>query len=198
MDLYITVIYGKRMTFKLADPGKGVTLEAFIADNDKLLSALAVFSALVVLSDSLPSNFFRYVLTLIFLLGMILVWLELYFKLPKEQSMRLFLFQYILLWGATGIITYCIYKYRFISNIVLFLPTSLIVFGWALGSILPIIRKIKPLRRIFGIDDIKKALMHKIVRGFSLFILLIISLWCGLYLSFGINLFFEILNHSKI
>lgn len=186
------------MKFKLADPGKGVSLEAFITENEKLLSALAVFSALVVLSDGLPSGLFRYVLTFIFLIGMILVWFELYFKLPKEQSIRLFLFQYVLLWGAGGIIAYCIYKFRFISNLALFFPITLFIFGWLFGNLLPIIRRFKFLRELYGIDNKQKSLPHKIVRGFSIFSLFVFSLWNGLYFSFGINIAFEILNRSKI
>jgi len=186
------------MSSILADPGKGVTLSAYILENGHLLSALAVFSALVVLSDGLSSNLFRYLLTFLFLAGMILICLELYYKLPKEQSMRLFLFQYVLLWATAGIIAYCIYKYRFISNFILFLPVALLVFGLSLVSVLPIVRKIQILRELYGINYTKKTIFHKIVRGFSVFILLMFSLFGGIYISFGINLFFEILNHFKV
>lgn len=183
------------MSSTLANPGKGVTLSAYISDNEQLLSALAVFSALIVLSDGLLSNLFRYLLTFVFHVGLILVFFELYYKLPKKQSMRLFLFQYVLLWGTSGIIAYCIYKYRFISNVILFLPVALLVFGLSLGNILLIVRK---LRELYGINYAKKTIFHKIIRGFSVFILLMFSLFSSIYLSFGINLFFEILNHLKI
>ncbi len=186
------------MSSTLADPGKGVTLSAYISDNGQLLSALAVFSALVVLSDGLSSNLFRYLLTLVFLVGVILVCLELCYKLPKEQSVRLFLFQYVLLWATAGIIAYCIYEYRLISNVILFVPITLLVLFLSLGNIIPIVRKIYPLSELYGINYTKKTTFHKILRGFSFFILLIFSLFSGIYISFGINLFFEILKHFKV
>ncbi len=182
------------MKYVLADPGKGVTLETFIKRNEQLLSALGAFSALTVLSQNLASSLFRYGLSFIFFIGTILIWFELYFKLPKEQSLRLFLFQYILLWGGAGIAAYCIYEFRFISNLILFFPTTLLIFGWSLGTLLPIIRRIPLTRKLFGIDNPKKTKIQIFIRSCSVIFLLVNSLFFGLYLSLGINLFFEILS----
>ncbi len=182
----------------LAEPGQGVTLGAYIKYNEHLLSALGVFTTLTVLSGGNPSGFFKYVLSIIFFIGMILVGLEIYFNLPKKQTLRLFLFQYVLHWGGIAIIAYCIYEFRIVSNLFLFFPMTLLIFWFLLGSFLPVLRRFQLTRNIFGIDSQNKTVFQKILRTSSIILLVVFSLFFGIYFSSGINLMFEFLNHAKI
>jgi hypothetical protein len=182
----------------LANPGKGVALESFIKENEQLLTALGAFAALTVLFQGLPSNFFKYVLSFISLTGTILIWLEIFNKLPKQQAPRLWLFQYVLLWGGTSIVGYCIYTFRLIFNVFLFIPVSLLIFGWLFGTLSPIVRRLPLTRNIFGIDNPNKSKLQIYLKHIAVGVLVIISFSYGIYFSSGINLIFEVLNRSKI
>jgi len=146
---------------------KLVSLEKFIKDNNVLLSALAVFASLTALLSKLSISWLSTFLSFLSIGGLILIWLEIRSKIPKDNiSIRLLFFRYVLLWGLGGIGLYWLLAFRDIWKVGLFVPLFFLflymffspfkllgqiltqVINW-LNS-LPKIRNNKIFKKVFG------------------------------------------------
>lgn len=101
-----------------------MTLSKFIEDNHNLLSALAVFSALTAYFVTLPISWIATGLSFLSIMAMIMVFRELQSKAPdyRRVSLRLFIFNYSVIFGQYGLMLYWFLVYRDIWHLFLFIP----------------------------------------------------------------------------
>lgn len=177
---------------------KRISLEEFIKQNEVLLSAFGVFAALIVLSKSLSNEWFSFFFSFVWIGGLIIVWFEIWSKLPKENKMglRLFLFRYILLWGGIGLVVYWLFEFRYIWDVALFFPATIIIFWFLYGSLLPAVRYFRITRKLFGIGAEKKNSFQKVARLVACLTAFFISFFCGSYLALGTNLILDAIKWS--
>jgi hypothetical protein len=155
---------------------KTVTLKTFIDNNDKLLSALGIFTALTVFSSNLSPKYIGYVLSFLFLSTTILLWLELWARFPsKFATTRLIWFENILSYSIMAVIAYWLIAFYEIWRLFLFLPIALILLY--LFSIF-----IKHFS-IFNIVFYAKSIRHKILRYILGCIVLIVVLYISFYIA---------------
>lgn len=178
------------------DENNKVSLEEFIKQNEQLLSALGIFAALIVLSRSLNSSLTASLLSFVFVAGLIIIWFDVWSKLPEEKRMtfRLFLFRYVLLWSGIGLVLNWLLEFRIFWNAVLWIPIGILVAVFIIWTFLPIIRKWAFTRWLFGIDKEKKSWYNKLARGTALLIVTIVSIDTGYFLSIGTNLVLDIMK----
>lgn len=174
---------------------KEVTLEEFINENSKLLSALGFFVALVALSKN-SSNWVLNLVSFFVIGGMILLWYELFFKMPAKISFRLSLFRFILLWGGISFIIYWIYEFRAAWNLLLWVPAALGLFAFYLWNILPIIQKFSFINKYFGIGLGAKSKLQRTIYNCLMGIIIIVSLISGVSLSLSINIIFDSISNQ--
>lgn len=165
----------------------GQSLESFIQGNNKLLSALGVFSALIVFSKDIEQSHILLspFLLSILLAGLILVWLEIWQKLSGPLSFRLFLFRYVLLWGGALITLYWILESHYFVDVLIVIFSIPIVFATILNTVIPIIRQFPFTRKLFQIDQKKKTWAQKIFRGINYFIIFILSTYAAAIITTG-------------
>jgi len=157
---------------------KLVSLEEFIKESHILLSALAVFATLTALLSKLSISWLSTFLSFLSIGGLILIWLEIRSKIPKENiSIRLLLFRYVLLWGLGGIGAYWLLVFRDIWKVSLFIPLFfLFVYMFftplnLLGQILTqVIKWLDNLKKIQNNKIFKKIRAFIDAKGFKIFL----------------------------
>jgi len=77
-----------------------MTLTAFVGENDKLLTALGVFTGLMIFAQALPLKGIAVMLSVIFFTLTVIVWFELWGKFPKKAAPNLGHFENLLAFGA--------------------------------------------------------------------------------------------------
>lgn len=173
-------------------------LEDFINNNDKLLSVLGVFVAIVALvvgSTSWELN----VVAFVSIGGIILLGYTILTKIDKKtQSFQLQLFRYIILWGGTAFIIYWVSKFRLIWNLVLWIPATAAIFAFVGWSLLPLVRKFHFTRHLLGIGVKDKKWYQKMIRFVSVLSVFIFSLVFGIWLSVGTNVIFDFMTNNFI
>jgi hypothetical protein len=174
----------------------GMSLEDFLVSNQVSLACMAVFAALLAFSGDLKPALLGGALSFILIGGLVLIWFEVWYKLPQKLGLRLFLFRYILLWGIAIILLYWVYEYRLIWDMALFVPYTIIAMGLIVSSVIPPIRSLWITRRIFGIDSAKKNGWQKFARGISIIALAGVSLFLGIYFSFGTNVVLDAIRQA--
>jgi len=167
-----------------------MTLEDFIIQNDKLLSVLGVFFAIVAFTK-ITTNWALSLVTFASLCVLTLVWYEVLNKLNKKITFRLLLFRYALIVLGTGIILYWVSEFRVIWDALLWIPTTFAFFSFIFWSLLPVVRKFRFTRKFFGIDSQKKTLDHKLARVAAIIIIFIASLIYAVPASFALNAIFD-------
>jgi len=113
-----------------------VTLQAFIEDNYRLLSALAIFTALTVFATSISLEGIRTALSFLFLTETILIWFELWASFPsKSGTTRLAFFEIILLFATLVVVFYWLVEFRAVWHHYLFVLISGIVL-WVISTLM--------------------------------------------------------------
>ena len=163
-----------------------MSLEDFIIKHQALLSALGVFTAVVALTAG-SKNLALDLVSFVSIGGVVIIGWEIFSKLEKNLSPRLWLFRYVLLWGGAGLILYWLYEFRPLWDMSLWIVAIPAVFAFALWNLLPIARASLLTRKIFGIDSVKKNGWQKFARGTAFTILALTAFYFGAALSFGTN-----------
>lgn len=154
---------------------KRATLNTFINKNDKLLSALGIFTALTVFSSNLSLKWIGYILSFLFLSTTILIWLELWAKFPKSATTRLMWFENILSYSIMAVIAYWLLAFYEIWRLFLFIPIALILLY--LFSIF--IKRFSIFNTVFH----SKSIHHKKLRYILGFTVLIVVLYISSYIA---------------
>ena len=175
---------------------QGVSLEGFIKDNEALLTALAVISALIVFSKDLKPTFAGGAVSFLLVGGIVLLWHEMWQKFPEQVTWRLFTFRYVLLWILIGIIFCWLYEYRAVWDIALFIPVTIGVYWFQTDTISQIVNIIPFTRKFFGVGAEKKTPLQKWMRGIAILIGIFVAFYFGVWFSFGANTFLDILKFS--
>lgn len=169
-----------------------MALGIFIEQNDKLLSALAVFSGLVAFSKEFQPEWLGAAIAFIFIAGLVLVAWELRGRFPEKMAWPLYLFRYVILWGLGGILIYWVYTYRIFWDMALWLPMIVISWWLAWSTLREVALTFKFTRWIFGFDTEKRnrwqafaLITANIVIGGYAFL-------SGGWLSVGTNIAFDI------
>ncbi len=180
----------------------GKTLEEFITNNEVLLSSTAVMATLIFFSRDLSPHFIAELISFLLVGGIILLWLEIWFKFPEQVQWRLFLFRYVLLWSVAGVIFSWVYEYRAIWDMCLFIPVSIIFFAVSSSSITQTLSIFATTRNFFGIgiDNKEKTPSQKWMRRVAILLGLFLSFFMGVWFSYGINVILDItkFNFPKI
>lgn len=171
-----------------------ISLEEFINKHNKLLSALGIFFAVVAFTRT-ADNWALNIATFASLCGLILIWYEILRKLSKKVSISLFLFRYVLILLGTGIILYWASEFRLIWDAFLWIPTAFAIFSLVFWSLLPIVRRFKFTRSLFGIDTENKKPHHKFFRKTAIAIMLILSAIYAMPISIAINTIFDAIKN---
>lgn len=169
---------------------KELSLAEFVNQNDKLLSALGVFFAIVAFSK-VTNNWALGIVTFASLCGSLLILYEVFTKLREKMAFTLVLFRYTLILLGIGITLYWISEFRHFWDAFLWVPTEITLLFYMYLSLLPIVRRFKLTRWLLGIDSYKKTLFHKIVRAGSLLIILIASIIYAVPISVVVNYIFD-------
>lgn len=182
-----------RKIFRL-DNKAGETLEQFIKGGESLLTALAVLVALTAFVQDLKPKGLTDVLVFLIIGAIVLIWLEIWEKLPEHQEWKLFLFRYFLLFGIAGIIIYWLYEYRLFWNIFLFIPYTIIAYYIIKNTALDVIGSSKITRKWFGLEVENKSKFQKWMIFFGFSIAIILAVYFGTYFSIGTNLTLDIIK----
>jgi len=172
----------------------GVSLESFIKDNEALLSALAVIAALFVFSKDLSPSYAAGTILFFLTGGIVLLWLEIWFKFPEQVTWRLFLFRYVMLWSVIGIIYCWLYQYRAFWDIALFIPMTIIAYWFEADLVHQVLGIFPATRKFFGIGNRQKTKMQRWIIGISVLVGLFLAFYFGVMISTGTNLFLDILK----
>ena len=175
----------------------GSKLEHFLKDSQVLLASLAVLAALLAFANNLKPTWIGETMSFFLVGGLILIWLEIWSKLPPKMHWRLFLFRYVLLWGVALVVFYWIYEYRLFWDIFLFVPTTIVVMALIASNVLPVVRSFRVTHTIFGIGEAQKNYWQKLIRGLFIIGWFFVSFYIGVYISIGTNLFMDLLTHTR-
>ena len=106
------------MTGENQELKKEFTVKDFIDDNFKLLSALAIFGALIEFSARLSPAWFGYFLNILFFTCFVIIFIELFKSawMMKKRTFLLSLFRYILFWLLLLLILYWLAIFKIIEK----------------------------------------------------------------------------------
>lgn len=180
------------MRKKIEISSNGLTLSSFIEQNDKLLSALAVFSGLVAFSKEFTPQWLGASIAFFFLGGLVLVAWELRGKFPQQVTWSLFLFRYVILWGMGGIIIYWLYTYRIFWDITLWIPLTIIIYLLVSSTLLEIVLAFRFTRMIFGFGVEKRNRWQQLALLAAVVVIGAYSLASGVSLSVGTNVMLDL------
>lgn len=170
------------------------SLEDFINDNDKLLSVLGVFVAVVALTVG-SINWALNAVAFVSIGGIILLGYTILAKIDKKShSLQLQLFRYIILWGGTAFIIYWVSEFRLVWNLVLWIPATVAIYALVVLSLLPIIKKNSAFCFLLGIGSEKRKWFQNLFRVTSSSVAFFVSLYMGIWISVGTNLFFDTIS----
>lgn len=180
------------MFSELALLGKGMSLDRFFKDHAHTVAVMGVLGGLAVLLQSIEIPFFRNTLSGICIVGMMLAWWELIAIVPKEASLRLFLFQYVWLAGGVTLGIFSLYQYRIASSWILFAVTFLFVLVSIIGLLVSIFKHFGGARRFFGLG-IRKPKWWQTAALFGLCLgIMFAALIVAIIVVFGANVVVEI------
>jgi hypothetical protein len=162
---------------------KPVELSDFINENNKLISALSIFTALTAFSNSLPLKPYGYVLSFGFMFLTILLWLELWGKFPKNGAGRLFWFENCLVLVGVAVFLYWLIEFRSIWKYFLYTFLALII----LSIIVIPIKRLDLFNRVFHTKPGGKKFLRWAFGILVTFIALSISWGLSLLISPFIN-----------
>lgn len=100
----------------ISDKPEELSLNDFIEKNHKIISTIGIFVAITVFTTNLKIEFFSVILSFLFLLMTVMVWLELLGKFPKRVSYRLDWFKSFLTLAFLCFIGYWVIAYNSIWN----------------------------------------------------------------------------------
>jgi len=178
------------------------TLDDFVKNNNHLLSAMAVLAALFAFVGKYPINWLNSILSFLFIGGIIIILYEINSKMPKEKerSLRLTLFQPVILVGMWTTIIYWLLLYRTFWNTFLWFPLWLVLifsFHSTIKEFLETIKFIRERIRIrfnlkisanFDLD--KKILNSKIYK----IIIIFTAFFIAAYFSIPLNMLLNIIK----
>ena len=173
---------------------KEVSLKEFIEENHILLSMVAVFATIIALINNLQIQWVSKSLSFIFIIGMVVVWHELYAQLPKKMSPKLLLFRYVLLWGLWGLVFYWFLEFRGVWHAFLVIPLFGMFFYLILYSLKPLIN-LKFMIKIFGFGQAKSK-VQIFLRGVVIFLIGYLSLYAASLFSIPLNLILDMVKNS--
>jgi hypothetical protein len=180
------------MKRKIEITSNGLPLSAFIEQNDKLLSALAVFSGLVAFSKEFTPSWLGAAIAFCFLGGLVLVAWELRGKFPQQVTWSLFLFRYVILWGMGGITIYWLYTYRIFWDITLWIPLTIIIYLLVTSTLLEMVLAFRFTRIVFGFGVEKRNGWQQFALLVAIMIIAAYSLTSGISLSVGTNVMLDL------
>ena len=173
-----------------------VSLDKFIKNNDKLLSVMGVFIAVVALTEN-SANWALKLVSFASMAGVVVVGWEVWSKLRNiKMSLRLIIFSYILSWGGFSFIIYWLYRFRPLWDVILWFPAWLAIFTLLLLNLFPIVRKFSFTRWIFGIKVEKRSIYQKLSRIVAMSVLVIVTFIGGVWLATGTNLIFDLISRA--
>jgi len=154
-----------------------ISLKEFIKENNALLSALAVFVAISAFLSRLPINWLNSALSFILFGGIVVILYEIQSYFPKDQnkmSLRLFLFNYVIIFGLWGILLYWLLTFRTFWKVFLFFPLFFLFVLMANSTFKPL-TGINLFVKIFGIGQ-KKNTFQLILRDIYWIAIVLLSL----------------------
>jgi hypothetical protein len=112
------------------------TLSGFVEDNEKLVSVLGVFTAISVFVSGLPLHWLGYVLSFLFMILTVILWLELWGRFPSGSGdWKITTFEDILMLAVLALVVYVFVDFRNLwkySLVVLIYSVALGVFSSAM------------------------------------------------------------------
>ncbi|MGQ0722236.1 MAG: hypothetical protein ACT4PE_11805 [Candidatus Eiseniibacteriota bacterium] len=104
---------GDRTVPENDNPRPSSPLASFLEENQRLITVLGVFTALTVFTASLPLKVIAYGLSFVFLSLALLVWFELWWRLPDARgNLRVFWFGQLLTLAVLGVLAYSLLEFR--------------------------------------------------------------------------------------
>lgn len=176
---------------------KRITLKEFIGENSVLFSALAVFVAIFALMGKLSINWLNSALSFIFLGGMIIILHEIQSYFPKDKngmSVRLILFNYVILLSLWGILLYWLLAFRTFWNVFLAIPIFILLVIGMTNSTIKLLARKSFFVKIFGIGQKKNVWQVAADVIYCLVIIFLSFIYAGIFTPI-INI---ILNATKI
>ncbi len=156
-----------------------ISLATFVEENQKLLTVIGVFTAVTLFATNIKILYMATILSFLFLLLTLLLWIELINKFPKTGSAILGWFEAILGICILGLIFYWLVEYREIWQVVLPFFFQLIL----ILILSYIIKKTNLFNRIFKAKPGQKIGWRYIVY----FAIMLTTLYIGLYVGYIIS-----------
>jgi len=101
------------------DKSEELSLNEFIETNHKQISTIGIFTAITVFTTNLKLEFFSVLLSLLFLLITVIVWLELLDQFPESATGRLRWFKIFFSSAFYCFVGYCLVAYYLFWNAIL-------------------------------------------------------------------------------
>jgi hypothetical protein len=172
-----------------------ISLSDFIGDNDKLLSALAAFVALIAFTQGFRPEFVAGFLSFVLIAGIVLIGIEIWRRLPDDRLMswRLFLFRYVLYWSLAGVIFYWLLNYRVFWDVFLYWPVMILVLVFEISTVVPAVKRFEVTRRFFGVGARKNGWQKTmLVSGWT--IAIFTSILYGTMFAFSANVVLDFIK----
>ena len=152
------------------------TLSGFVEQNEKLFGVLGVFTAVSIFAGQLTLHWFAYVLSFVFTLLVVILWIELLSKFPSGSGdWRIAAFEELLSLAVIGLVVYVLVDYRqYLAYAIVLLILSLIM-----GGVSWIIEKRGVFNRVFRAVPRGKTVLA--------YLIAIAIVWTALYVSFRLT-----------
>lgn len=126
------------------------TLSGFVEQNEKLIGVLGVFTAVSIFTGQLRLHWFAYGLSFVFMLLVVILWIELWSKFPYGSGdWKIAAFEDLLFLAVIGLVAYVLIDYRDIWDQYLAFAIVYLVLSLIMGSALWIVKKYGMFNRLF-------------------------------------------------
>jgi len=126
---------------------KAPTLSGFIDENQKLISVLGVFTAICLFVGKLPIQWFAYMLSFMFMVLTVILWLELWSKFPSGSGdWKITTFENILMIAVFTLLTYVLVDFRRLWKSSYLM---LLIFAIILGGFSSVMKRFDLFNRLF-------------------------------------------------
>ena len=157
----------KQVSAQLEAP-RTVSLSQFVEQNEKLFGVLGVFTAVSVFVGQLRLHWFAYGLSFVFTLLVLLLWIELWSKLPLGTGgWKITVFENLLSLAVIGLVAYLFIDYRDIWHQYLFVPVFLFIYSLIGAVFWWVVKKYNVFDRLFHTVPRRKAFLQYLVIGTS-------------------------------
>lgn len=179
---YATV-QGKPIPAKAAQ--KIPTLSEFVENNEKLISVLGVFTAVSLFVSGLSVHWFGYMLSFMFMILTVILWLELWSKFPSGSGdWKITTFENILMVAVFTLFAYVLVDFRDLWKSSYL---DLLVFAVIMGTFSSTMKRYDVFNRLFRCQPGERRWLRYLLGSTVLLVVVFVSFVLAHFAALGLN-----------